>query len=54
MSAAREEVLARIRAGLPDVPAGERPEDVVVPRTYRRTSQASDAELVEQFAAMVR
>ena len=53
MSAAREEVLARIRAGLPDVPAGERPEDVVVPRTYRRTSQASGAELVEQFAAMV-
>jgi L-lactate dehydrogenase complex protein LldG len=33
-TAAREEVLARVRRGLADVPAGERPEDVPVPRDY--------------------
>jgi L-lactate dehydrogenase complex protein LldG len=34
MSAAREEILARVRRALADVPAGERPEDIPVPRTY--------------------
>ena len=36
MSVAREEILARIRSSLRDVPAGERPEDVAVDRGYRR------------------
>ena len=31
---AREAVLARVRAALADVPPGERPEDVAVPRAY--------------------
>jgi L-lactate dehydrogenase complex protein LldG len=35
VSVARNEVLARIRAALADVPAGERPADVPVERAYR-------------------
>ena len=34
MSAGREEILARIRHSLRDVPSGERPQDVAVPRNY--------------------
>jgi L-lactate dehydrogenase complex protein LldG len=34
---ARDEVLGRIAAALRDVPADERPEDVEVPRDYRRS-----------------
>jgi L-lactate dehydrogenase complex protein LldG len=52
VSAAREEVLARIRRGLLDVPAGERPDDVAVSRAYRRQSETSGAELVDQFTEM--
>ncbi|GAA2631712.1 LUD domain-containing protein [Actinomadura fulvescens] len=33
----REQILAKIRAALADVPSGERPEDVAVPRDYQRT-----------------
>jgi L-lactate dehydrogenase complex protein LldG len=40
VSAAREQILARIRAALGDVPAGERPDDVSVPRDYRRRGDA--------------
>jgi len=39
VSAARTVILARIRASLADVPAAERPEDVAVARTYRRTGE---------------
>jgi L-lactate dehydrogenase complex protein LldG len=34
LSAARDEILARVRSGLVDVPGDERPEDVPVPRDY--------------------
>jgi L-lactate dehydrogenase complex protein LldG len=34
VSAARDEILARVRRGLADVPTDERPEDVLVPREY--------------------
>ncbi len=53
MSAARDEILRRIRSALRDVPAGERPEDVPIARAYRRASTATGAELVEQFAERV-
>ncbi len=53
VSAARDDVLRRIRHGLADVTAGERPDDVPVPRQYRRTSDATPAALVEQFTATV-
>ena len=35
MNAAREEILARVRSALADVPRDERAEDVVVPRGYQ-------------------
>jgi L-lactate dehydrogenase complex protein LldG len=50
VSAAREEVLARIRAALADVPAGE---ETVVRRAYRERGSASPRELVERFAERV-
>nr|MDA8371719.1 lactate utilization protein C [Nocardiopsaceae bacterium] len=34
MSGSREKILARVRAALADVPRGERPDDVEVPRDY--------------------
>jgi L-lactate dehydrogenase complex protein LldG len=34
LSESRDEILARVRRGLADVPSGERPEDVEVPRDY--------------------
>jgi L-lactate dehydrogenase complex protein LldG len=53
VSAARDEVLGRIRRGLVDVPAGERPDDVPVLREYRRASDASPAALAKRFAVTV-
>ncbi|WP_329585400.1 lactate utilization protein C [Kitasatospora sp. NBC_01250] len=55
----RETVLARIRAALADVPAEERPEDVPVPREYRRSHAGADvvgrfAERVADYRATVR
>jgi L-lactate dehydrogenase complex protein LldG len=52
VSTARDEILARIRAALRDVPGGERAEDVPVPRAYRRHGDATDP--VERFAERVR
>ena len=49
MTAARNEVLRRIRAALADVPGGERAEDVAVAREYRRAGTQSREELVERF-----
>ena len=49
MTAARNEVLRRIRAALADVPGGERPQDVAVAREYRRAGTQSREELVERF-----
>ncbi|MFE5880636.1 LutC/YkgG family protein [Streptomyces hydrogenans] len=39
----RENVLGRIRAALTDVPGTERPQDVPVPRAYRRSHAEGDA-----------
>jgi len=50
---AREEVLARIREALDDVPDGERPEDVLVERAYRQHDDASASERVARFAERV-
>ena len=51
MSAAREEILRRVRAALADVPADERPEDVSVVREY--LSSEPEATL-ERFVERVR
>lgn len=53
MSAARDEVLGRIRAALRDVPAAERAQDVPVPRDYRHSSDLAVAEIVDLFAERV-
>ena len=50
MSSARDEILARIRVALRDVPPDERPEDVSVPRDY--LEQEPDA-TVERFVERV-
>ena len=50
MSAAREEILRRVRRSTRDVPEAERPEDVPVERGYRKADDAPRAEIVEQFA----
>ncbi|MFE2012933.1 lactate utilization protein C [Streptomyces sp. NPDC059491] len=47
----RSAVLARVRAALSDVPSDEKPDDVPVPRTYRRTVAPGD--VVGLFAARV-
>jgi L-lactate dehydrogenase complex protein LldG len=49
VSSAREEVLARIRAALADVPAAERPQDVAVARDYRRAGMLRGEDLIELF-----
>ena len=54
MTTAREEILGRIRAALPDVPAGERPQDVTVIRDYLRHSDRGREEIIERFADRVR
>lgn len=51
VSAAREEILARVSRGLADVPAGERAEDVQVPRRYlEREPDGTLARLLERVA----
>jgi L-lactate dehydrogenase complex protein LldG len=47
VSAAREEILARIRSALDDVPAGERPLEVPVQREYRTSDDRGRNELVD-------
>ena len=54
MSAAREEILARIRSALADVPAAERPADVPVDRAYLRRGDLAGDALIERFADRVR
>jgi L-lactate dehydrogenase complex protein LldG len=49
MSGARNEILGRIRAALSDVPPGETPATVQVPREYLTTDPTSHAEQVERF-----
>lgn len=53
MSAARGEILGRIRSALADVPAAERPEDVPVARDYRRRGDLTGEALIERFAERV-
>jgi L-lactate dehydrogenase complex protein LldG len=50
VSAAREEILRRVRRSTRDVPETERPEDVPVERGYLKTDDAPRAEIVERFA----
>ncbi|GAA0698548.1 LUD domain-containing protein [Kitasatospora atroaurantiaca] len=49
----RETVLARIRAALADVPAEEAPQDVPVPRDYRRSHVRPGEDTVTLFAERV-
>jgi L-lactate dehydrogenase complex protein LldG len=46
MSAAREEILTRVRAALRDVPAAEHSDDVTVARAYRRHGERSPDQLL--------
>ncbi|MFF2148758.1 lactate utilization protein C [Kitasatospora sp. NPDC058190] len=50
---AREAILARVRAALADVPADEAPEDLPVPRDYRRGHTAPGQDIVALFAERV-
>lgn len=50
MSAARDEILARVRAALRDVPASETSADVAVARDYRVAGTLPHAEVVALFA----
>lgn len=49
----RETILAQVREALADVPAAETPDDVAIPREYRRSSGLDDAEVVELFVENV-
>jgi L-lactate dehydrogenase complex protein LldG len=53
LSAAREEILRRIRRATRDVPESERPEDVYVERGYRHQDDAPREEIIERFAERV-
>jgi L-lactate dehydrogenase complex protein LldG len=53
MSAAREEVLRRIRGALDDVPAGEAAADVAVARDYRHARELGGPALVNLLAERV-
>ncbi|MBV9048048.1 MAG: LUD domain-containing protein [Solirubrobacterales bacterium] len=48
MSDSRMEILSRIRSALADVPEVERPEDVAVPRDYRRELEGPHAGRLEE------
>jgi L-lactate dehydrogenase complex protein LldG len=49
----RETILTRVREALADVPAAETPDDVAVPRDYRRGSGLDDAAVLELFVENV-
>ncbi len=53
MATAREEVLALVREALRDVPATERPEDVLVARGDRASDDSGPEERVRRFAERV-
>jgi L-lactate dehydrogenase complex protein LldG len=48
-ASAKDEILSRIKNALRDVPADEKPEQVVVERNYRQQSTESPAEIVKLF-----
>jgi L-lactate dehydrogenase complex protein LldG len=54
VSAAREEILARIRSALADVPSAEQPDDVSVARGYNRHGDLDGEPRVRRFAERVR
>lgn len=54
MSGAREEILARIRHALSDVPASEQPADVTVPRDYSRQGSSDGAQLLARLEDRLR
>lgn len=58
VTSAREEILARVRRALEDVPSAERPEDVTVPRAYldREPGDIFDrfVERVTEYGSVVR
>lgn len=49
----RETILRQVREALADVPADESPDDVAVPRDYRRSSELSREEVVDLFVENV-
>lgn len=53
MSAAREEILSRVRGALRDVPREERADDVAVTRGYRTRDHADPATRLDRFAERV-
>jgi L-lactate dehydrogenase complex protein LldG len=53
VSAARDEILGRVRAALRDVPTGETPADVAVERGYRRAGSAAAGTVRDLFAERV-
>jgi L-lactate dehydrogenase complex protein LldG len=53
VTAAREEILRRVRRATHDVPKDERPEDIPVERGYRKEDDAPRNEIVERFAERV-
>ena len=54
MSEAREQILARIRSALRDVPSDEQPSGVAVPREYRRRVSVESPDLVARFEERLR
>jgi len=53
MNDSRTEILRRIKAATADVPAGETPADVPIPRTYRTRDDGPASERVDAFAERV-
>jgi L-lactate dehydrogenase complex protein LldG len=49
----KETILARIRGALGDVPRSEQPENVAIPRDYRRAESVDRASLIAQFVERV-
>ncbi|MGA7689653.1 MAG: lactate utilization protein [Jiangellales bacterium] len=49
----RETILTRVRGALTDVPDAETPDDVAIPRNYRRGSSLDDAAVLELFVENV-
>jgi L-lactate dehydrogenase complex protein LldG len=54
MTAARDEILARIQTALGDVPDAERPADVAVIRDYRHGGELGAPQRVERLAQRIR
>ena len=50
---AKEAILGRVREALRDVPASERPGDVLIPRDYRTSDHSDREDRVEQFVERV-